>query len=139
MPDNVLTAPGLLPFLIAASLLLMAGGLAATAIRRRRGKAVSTTPSRNRDTDRKTFQLAAVVAVYIAALQFMAFRHDVLVAGFRHTISAFEPVTIIALVAIIHVAWRGPLWITTTIAIIWTSILSLVFQHIFIIPLPGAF
>lgn len=138
IPGDWTTAPGLLPFLVAASLLLMAGGLAATAIRRR-GKTVSTTPSRDRATDRKTLQLAAVVAVYIAALQFMAFRHDVLVAGFRHTISAFEPVTIIALVAIIHVAWRGPLWITTTIAIVWTSILSLVFQHIFIIPLPGAF
>lgn len=139
VPGDLTTAPGLLPFLVAASLLLMALGLAATAIRRRRGGAGGLLLGRDRDTDRKTLQLAAAVALYIAALQSLAFRYDIVLAGFRHTISAFEPVTIIALVAIIHLAWRGPLWITVLIAIGWTLTLSLVFQHIFVIPLPGGF
>ncbi len=139
VPGDWTTAPGLLPFLVAASLLLMALGLAATAIKRRQGSSGGTLQTRDRETDRRTLQLAAAVAIYIAALQVMAFRYDVVIAGFRHTISAFEPVTIIALVAIIQLAWRGPLWITTTIAIGWTLTLSLVFQHIFVIPLPGGF
>ena len=54
-------------------------------------------------------------------------------------VSAFEPATILALTSIIHVSWRGPLWITTTIAVTWTLILSLVFQLVFRIPLPGSF
>ena len=139
VPGDLTTAPGLLPFLVAASLLLMALGLAGTALKRRRTTNGDVSLGRDRATDRKTLQLAAAVALYIAALQFMAFRHDIVIAGFRHTISAFEPTTIIALVAIIHLAWRGPLWITTAVAIGWTMILSLVFQHIFVIPLPGGF
>ena len=139
VPGDWTTAPGLLPFLVAASLLLMALGLAATAIKRRRGGAERALLGRDRDTDRKTLQLAAAVALYIAALQSLAFRQDLVIADFRHTISAFEPVTIIALIAIIHLAWRGPLWVTVTIATAWTLTLSLVFQHIFVIPLPGGF
>ncbi|MGI9418931.1 MAG: tripartite tricarboxylate transporter TctB family protein [Geminicoccaceae bacterium] len=139
VPGDLTTAPGLLPFLVAASLLLMALGLAITTVRRRRGEVGSILDGRDRETDRNTLQLAAAVAIYIAALQFLAFRHDIVIAGFRHTISAFEPVTIVALVAIIHVAWRGPLWITTLISIIWAWALSLVFQHVFVIPLPGGF
>ncbi|MEM8993102.1 MAG: tripartite tricarboxylate transporter TctB family protein [Pseudomonadota bacterium] len=139
IPGDWTTAPGLLPFLVAASLLLMAFGLAATAIKRRRVGSGRIAEERNSDTDRKTLQLATAVAVYIAALQFLAFRQDLVIADFRHTISAFEPVTIMALIGIIHLAWRGPLWITSTIAIVWTLTLSLVFQHIFVIPLPGGF
>jgi hypothetical protein len=139
VPGDLTTAPGLLPFLTAASLMLMALGLAATAIRRRQGATGNFLDGRDRETDRKTLQLATAVAIYIAALQFLAFRHDIIIVGFRHTISAFEPVTIVALVAIIHVAWRGPLWITTLISISWAWALSLVFQHVFVIPLPGGF
>lgn len=139
VPGDWTTAPGLLPFLVAASLLLMALGLAATAIKRRQSAPGGVLPSRDRETDKRTLQLAVAVAIYIAALQFLAFRQDIVIGGFRHTISAFEPVTIIVLVAIIHLAWRGPLWITTSIAIGWTLILSLIFQHIFVIPLPGGF
>lgn len=139
VPGDWTTAPGLLPFLVAASLLLMALGLAATAFKRRQSVSFDMLQARDHQTDQRTLQLAAAVAVYIAALQLLAFRNDVVIAGFRHTISAFEPVTIIALVTIIHVAWHGPLWITTTIAVGWTLILSLVFQHVFVIPLPGGF
>jgi len=139
VPGDWTTAPGLLPFLVAASLLLMALGLAATAMKRRQAGYGKLSQTRNLETDRRTFHLAIAVAIYIAALQLLAFRQDVVIAGFRHVISAFEPMTIVALVTIIHLAWRGPIWITLSIAIGWTLILSLVFQHIFIIPLPGGF
>jgi hypothetical protein len=61
------------------------------------------------------------------------------VGGFRHSVSAFEPVTVVALAVIIQASWRGPLWITVAVAAGWTAVLSAVFQHVFKIPLPGTF
>ena len=61
------------------------------------------------------------------------------IGGVYYVLSAFEPVTIVALTAIIHMAWRGPLWVTVSISTAWTHILSIVFQKVFTIPLPGGF
>ena len=43
------------------------------------------------------------------------------------------------LCTIIHISWRGPFWITAAISFSWTIVLSLVFQLVFRIPLPGSF
>lgn len=138
VPGSVLTAPGLLPFLVAGSLAAMAVGLGLAALQRRRAGFVSG-PPRDRATDLRTFGLAIAVAIYIAALEHLAFRHDVVVGGLRHTLSAFEPVSVIALAAIIWAFWRGPLWIIATVSAGWIAFLSIVFQHLFVIPLPGGF
>jgi len=140
MPGDILTAPGLLPFVVAAALLVMALGLGATALARRRaGIRIPVLEGRDIATDLKSIGLALTVAAYIAALQFLAFRHDIVVGGVRHTLTAFEPVTIIALTVIIKASWRGPLWIALVIAVGWTLTLALVFAHVFNIPLPGSF
>lgn len=140
VPGDVQTAPGLLPFLAAASLLVMALGLGFSAMTRQRaGVRGGFLDGRDRETDRGTLLLMVVVGIYIAALQFLAFRYDIVIAGFRYTIAAFEPVTIIALSVIIYGSWRGPLWIVLTISVAWTLVLSLVFQKAFNIPLPGSF
>ena len=159
VPGAILTAPGLLPFLTAASLLLMALMLGAMAITRRRnltelvvtpGDAVSddAAPDNSASEDAasedkgeqvRTFLLIAVVGVYIAALQQLSFLYNFAIGNVHFSVSAFEPVTIITLVVIIQSAWRGPIWITTLLAIIWTLALSVVFQKAFVIPLPGSF
>lgn len=140
MPGDLLTAPGLLPFVVAASLLVMALGLGAAALARRRaGIRTPAFEGRDRATDLKSVGLAVTVGVYIAALQLLAFRSDVVVLGLRHTLTAFEPVTIIALTVIIKASWRGPLWIAAVISVFWTLALALVFAHVFNIPLPGSF
>ncbi|MEM9030605.1 MAG: hypothetical protein AAGC70_19765 [Pseudomonadota bacterium] len=140
VPDTLLTAPGLLPFLVSASLLLLAVGLGVSAVARwRSGTALPMLDDRDLATDFKSLGLAVAVAIYIASLQVLAFRYDVVLGGFRHTISAFEPVTIIALAVIITMFWRGAIWITALICVCWTALLSLVFQHVFAIPLPGSF
>jgi len=169
VPGAILTAPGLLPFLTAASLLLMALFLGATAINRRRNlKEFATTPNdtvnvnvaasdlvtsdiastdiapadiapADKGEQVRTFLLIAVVGVYIASLQLLAFQHNINIGSWHFSVSAFEPVTIITLVVIIQSAWRGPLWITTLLSIIWTLLLSVVFQKAFVIPLPGSF
>jgi len=139
-PGGLLTAPGLVPFLTAASLFLMALVLGLTALQRRSaGVVADAQEARNPAEDRAALILAVTVAVYIAALQFLAFQYHTQIAGVHYTISAFEPVTIIALVAIIQTAWRGPLWITTLVSVCWTLVLSVVFQKLFLIPLPGGF
>ena len=140
MPGEVHTAPGLLPFIVAASLLLMALGLGASALARRRsGIRTAAFADRDLQTDTRSLLLAVAVAIYIAALQFLAFQHNLNILGTTLRLTAFEPVTIVALAAIIHASWRGPIWITAVISFTWALILSLVFQLVFRIPLPGSF
>lgn len=140
VPGAIRTAPGLLPFIVAASLMVMAIGLGISALTRRRaGEDMPAFADRDLSTDLRSLLLAIAVAIYIAALQFLAFQESFQLFGRNLRVSAFEPATILALTSIIHVSWRGPLWITTTIAVTWTLILSLVFQLVFRIPLPGSF
>ncbi len=141
VPGGLLTAPGLLPFVTAFSLLLMALVLGATALKRNRISAERVISKASTDDipTAKTLLLAALVGLYILALQFLAFQRDFSVGDSFFSISAFEPVTIVALAAIVHIHWRGPLWITTVVSVIWTLILSLIFQKAFNIPLPGSF
>lgn len=101
VPDDLLTAPGLLPFIVAASLMVMALGLGASAVGRwRQGVRVPILEGRDISTDVKSLILAAAIAVYIAGLQFLAFRNDVVIGDIRHSVTAFEPVTILALAVI---------------------------------------
>ncbi|MDA8584839.1 tripartite tricarboxylate transporter TctB family protein [Rhodobacteraceae bacterium] len=140
MPGAIHTAPGLLPFIIAATLLLMALGLGASALARRRSGIHSPAfADRDIQTDLRSLFLAGAVAVYIAALQVLAFQHNLSILGTNLRLTAFEPATIVTLTTIIHLSWRGPLWITVATSVAWTLILSLVFQLVFRIPLPGSF
>ena len=140
VPGNWTTAPGLLPLLTAGSLAVMAILLGVSAwTRHKAGVVAHPGEARVGANDKRVMLLAGTIAVYIAALQFLAFQAYFSVAGVPYVLSAFEPVTFIALAAIIHVSWRGPLWITVVISAIWTLTLSLVFQKIFSIPLPGGF
>lgn len=140
VPGEIRTAPGLLPFLVAASLGLMALGLGASAIARRRaGAARAAFADRDLATDARSLLLAVAVAIYIAALHTLAFQENFTVFGRTLRLSAFEPATIVALATIIHLSWRGPIWITTAVSVTWTLILSLVFQLVFRLPLPGSF
>ncbi len=140
MPGAIHTAPGLLPFIVSASLFIMALGLGASALARRRsGIRIPAFADRDISADLRSILLACSVAVYIAALQMLAFQQNFSVFGTTLRLSAFEPATILALSTIIHLSWRGPLWITAAISITWTAILTLVFQLVFRIPLPGSF
>lgn len=140
VPGKWTTAPGLLPFVTAVSLGAMAVVLGLSALRRRRsGIAGDDGEARSSAENRRALIIAGTVALYIAALQFLAFQHFFSVSGIPMVLSAFEPVTTIALATLIHLTWRGPLWITVLISASWTLTLSLVFQKLFTIPLPGSF
>ena len=140
IPGDVRTAPGLLPFLTTASLGVMAVMLGVSAlVRHRAGVVMHPEEARDAKTDRRAVLLGGAVFVYIAALQTLAFQLYFSVFGADFVLSAFEPVTTIALAAIIHASWRGPLWITALISVLWAFALSIVFQKLFQIPLPGGF
>jgi len=140
IPGGLATAPGLLPFLTAASLAIMAVLLGISAIvRHREGARLWDAGARDSSQDGRTFILVAAVAVYIGGLHVLAFQYYFNIGTIPMVLSAFEPVTIIALASIIHLFWRGPLWITALISVGWTLTLSLVFQKMFNIPLPGGF
>ena len=140
VPGGLRTAPGMLPFLTAASLGAMAILLGLSALNRRReGAVMDPADARDGTEDRRVALLALTIALYIAALQVLAFQMFFSIAGVPFVLSAFEPVTMLALATIIHVSWHGSLWITVLVSVGWTLALSLVFQKLFLIPLPGGF
>lgn len=140
VPGALRTAPGLLPFLTAASLLVMAILLGLSALGRRRAGVVADPAARRSSAeDRRVLLLAVTVALYIAALQLLAFQVFLSIGEIPFVLSAFEPVTVLALATIIHMSWHGALWITVAISVGWTLLLSVVFQKVFQIPLPGGF
>lgn len=139
VPGNIATAPGLVPFLVSLTLLLMALGLGASAFGRwRSGVAFSWGAETDRATQLRTLFLVMAVAAYIAALQVFAFQQLIQIAGATLRITAFEPVTLVALAATIHGFWRGPVWISVAVSAGWTVFLSLIFQNVFNMPLPGS-
>ncbi|MEP4034439.1 tripartite tricarboxylate transporter TctB family protein, partial [Roseibium polysiphoniae] len=140
VPGELATAPGLLPFLTAVSLGGMAILLAVSAIQRRRtGTPLMMFAPGEVSEQMRAVPLAAAIAIYIAGLQWLAFQTHLQVAGVHYVLSAFEPLTILALSAIMRVYWGGPLLAIVAIATGWTLVLSIVFQKIFQIPLPGGF
>ncbi|MEO0830921.1 MAG: hypothetical protein AAFY03_10740, partial [Pseudomonadota bacterium] len=89
VPGDVHTAPGLLPFLVSATLLIMALGLGGSALSRR--KSSPATPAfadRDLATDLRSLLLALAVAAYIAALQVLAFQQSFQVFGLHLRLSA---------------------------------------------------
>jgi len=140
VPGDIRTAPGLLPFIVAATLLLMCLGLGYSAwSRMRTDGAGGILDDRDLRTDVRSLLLAIIVAAYIATLDFLAFQLYFPVFGRSMQLSAFEPATIITLALVISLHWRGPLWITALVSVGWTTLLSVVFQTVFRLPLPGSF
>jgi hypothetical protein len=137
MPGGVIfTAPGLLPFVTAASLLVMALLLGASAITRRR-----TTP---RALDRfdvpadamRSLTLGGIVVLYVLALQVVPFELSFHVGGLHFFIGAFEPVSVVAITGLLRLYWRARLWACLSVTVVWIAFLSIVFRMLFQTPLP---
>jgi hypothetical protein len=136
VPAALITAPGLLPFLTAGSLLVMAGLLAAAALRR-----WHTVPSGSNRFELpvefpRALLLGAILVVYVAALQFLPISAAASIAGKRLVIGNFEVASIIILTAILRIFWGRALWMCLAVTVGWTAFLSLVFRLVFEIQLP---
>jgi hypothetical protein len=133
---SVSTAPGLLPFLTAASLVIMALLLGYSALQRRR-----TTP---RALDRfeipadaaRSLALGGIVALYVLALQVVPFELSFNVGGLHFYIGAFEPVSVVVLTGLLRFYWRAPLWACLAVIVVWIAFLSIMFRMLFQTPLP---
>lgn len=135
-PARIFTAPGLLPFLTSASLLIMALILGFGAITRRR-----TIP---RALDRfevpadamRSLALGGIVVVYVAAMHFIPIDASFDIGSLHFVIGSFEVTSVVAITGLLRLYWRAPLWACLTVAVIWIAFLSIMFRMIFITPLP---
>ncbi len=132
----VLTAPGLLPFLTAASLVVMAVLLGLSALQRRRAIAPALDRFEIPADAARSLALGGIVALYVLALQVVPFEMSFNVGGLHFYIGAFEPVSVVFLTGLLRVYWRAPLWACLAVIVTWIAFLSLVFRVLFQTPLP---
>jgi hypothetical protein len=136
VPGGMITAPGLLPFLTAGSLLIMGGLLATAALRRRRHAAPGADRIELPADFSRSMMLGAILTVYVAALEFLPIAAALPVGSTRLVIGSFEVASLVALATILRVFWRGAPWACVAISFGWVAFLSLVFRLIFEIQLP---
>ena len=136
VPGGIFSAPGLLPFLTSASLLIMAGVLGFNALSRRR-----TTP---RELDhielpsdfKRSLALGGIVILYVLGLQFVPVHTSFNIGSLHIVIGAFETVSVVVITGLLRFYWRGRLWACLTIAVFWIAFLSITFRIVFQTPLP---
>lgn len=136
VPGGIATAPGLLPFLTAASLLVMAVSLGAMAVLRRRRLGRSASRFELPAEFPRSLGLGAILIVYVAALDLAVVEASFTIGSLRFFIGAFEVITVIALSAILRIYWGAALWICSLISFGWIAFLSVIFRMIFVIQLP---
>ncbi len=136
IPGGILTAPGLLPFLTSASLLIMAAILGATAIARRH----TTPPALDRfelpSDFTRSLLLGGIVILYVLALQVVPLRTSFTIGSLHFVIGAFETVSVVAITGLLRLYWRAALWACLTVSVCWIAFLSIVFRMLFQTPLP---
>lgn len=139
VPGGVATAPGLLPFLTAASLLIMSLMLGAGALARRRTAILERRALLGIDLPpdfRRTMALGAILTLYVAALQFVPIDVVFTLGGIRMTIGAFEVASILVLTTVLRIYWQGPLAVCTAVSFGWVAALAIIFRLIFHVQLP---
>ena len=136
VPAGIFTAPGLLPFLTAASLLIMAVVLGYSALQRRRAMPRGLDRFEMPDDILRSLTLGGIIIVYVAALQFIPFRSEFNLGPAHLVIGAFEPVSVVALTGLLKIYWRAPLWQCLAVTVGWIAFLSVIFRMLFQIPLP---
>jgi hypothetical protein len=136
VPGSVFTAPGLLPFLTAASLLVMALLLGYSAIQRRRTMPRVLDRFEIPDDFKRTLVLGGIVILYVLGLQVVPVDVSFNIGGLHFVIGAFETMSLIAITGLLKLYWRAPLWACLAVTAGWIAFLSIVFRMLFQTPLP---
>lgn len=132
------SAPGLVPALTAASLLLMAIGLGVLAVRRGAiGGAPGLLRVGNGQEGRRTLLLIGFVFLYVLLLDVMPFEFRFRLAGVAVRLSSFECVSVLMLAAILRAFWRASLVRCGLVSAIVVLALATMFRYWFKILLPG--
>ena len=133
---RVFTAPGLLPFLTSASLLVMAFMLGYSALQRRRAMPRALDRFEIPSDALRSLALGGIVALYVLAIQVVPFELSFNIGSLHFYIGAFEPVSVVFLTGLLRFYWRAPLWICLAVIVGWIAFLSIVFRMLFQTPLP---
>lgn len=134
------SAPGLLPFLVGASLLAMSAGLAIKAIRHGALRNADARPAIDLTSSEVVGVpfLIGAIAIYIVALDLFTFDIDLPTPVFLFQFSSYELISIIALLTLLKVFWRAALSRCFLVSAIWVFALASVFRYAFHILLPGS-
>ncbi|MEX3009712.1 tripartite tricarboxylate transporter TctB family protein [Hoeflea sp. TYP-13] len=137
-PGTLSTTPGLLPFLTAGSLCVMALILGYMAIRRRATGDSAGADEKEKPEHLRTILLAGFIGAYLLCLQFLKFEYSAVLAGMELSYGAFEVLTILFLTFILAVFWGKAIWMCLTVSVVWITLLAGAFRYVFVIPLPGS-
>ena len=149
VPGSIDTAPGLLPFVTGFTLFVMAVVLGARALRA--GAALSAPAGLRRgcrnvlrgyfsvEENRRTVQLAAIVAAYVLLVGLIDFELILPAAAFTLRISSYEVVSAVMVTWILKLFWRASLARCFVTALITVEVLASIFRYGFGIPMPAAF
>jgi len=99
----VFTAPGLLPFLTAASLLVMALLLGYSAMTRRRAIPRALDRFEIPADAMRSLTLGGIIVLYVLALQVVPFETSFNIGSLHFYIGAFEPVSIVFLTGLLRI------------------------------------
>jgi hypothetical protein len=143
---NIFTAPGFMPILTGLSLLAMAIGLGAGALKRGGGSELNLSPAELLGRYFADYEnqwaliLMGLVVVYIVLLDWVTFIITVplVIGGFRLGFSSFEAVTIPMLAIALRIFWPKSFLQCFIVAAISTLVLAAAFRYGFRIPLPGS-
>ncbi len=144
VPTSIFTAPGLFPFLTGLSLLAMAIGLGASAIRS--GGAFDFFPAARtaasnfllQRENRRTLLLMAVLIIYVLLGGLISFDLRYPTTFFVFQFSSWEAISIPILMAVLWFFWRGAWWKCGLLSIAMVFALAGIFRYAFHILLPAA-
>ena len=144
VPTSIFTAPGLFPFLTGLSLLAMAVGLGASAIRS--GGAIDFLPATRaaaqnylmQRENRRTLLLMAVLIGYVLLAGWISFDLRYPTSFFVFQFSSWEAISIPILMAILWFFWRGAWWKCGLFSVLMVFALAGIFRYAFHILLPAA-
>ncbi len=136
VPSRIFTAPGLLPFLTSASLLVMAALLGYSAITRRRTMPRALDRFDIPEEFQRTLALGGIVILYVLGLQVVPVSVSFNIGPLHFLIGAFETVSLVIITGLLKLYWRAPLWACLAVTVGWIAFLSIVFRMLFQTPLP---
>ncbi|MFT5181956.1 MAG: hypothetical protein ACI8S3_001842 [Alphaproteobacteria bacterium] len=144
VPTSIYTAPGLLPFLTGLSLLIMAVGLGASAIRAG-GTADYFSAARAAALDymsqrasQRTLILMAMLIGYVLLAGQITFNLRLPTPFFVFQFSSWEAISMPVLAGILWFFWRAPVWKCGLFSVLVIFFLAGIFRYAFHILLPAS-
>ena len=145
VPGDLYTAPGMLPFLISATLLIMAVALGAKAVSRGGAAdaiAGSARAARRYVTDdegRRTIMLVGIVILYVLLVAFITFELRIPAFLFDLELTSYEVISVVMISWILRIFWRASVMRCFVVSLITIEALASIFRYGFGIIMPEAF